>query len=58
MVENMKEGGESKKKKKEKPGDLLRDAVTALRSDAQERLPVMDSTTRGDKPKGYILSHH
>jgi hypothetical protein len=46
------------KKKKAKPGVLLRDAVTALRSDAQERLPVMDSTTRGDKPKGYVLSHH
>jgi hypothetical protein len=59
MVENMKEGGESeKKKKKEKPGVLLRDAVTVLRSDAQERLPVMDSTTRGDKPKGYVLSHY
>jgi hypothetical protein len=57
MVENMKEGGELKKKKA-KPGVLLRDAVTALRSDAQERLPVMDSTTRGDKPKGYVLSHH
>jgi len=55
MVENMKEGGESKNKKKEKPGVLLRDAVTALRSEAQERNP---GTTRGDKPKGYVLSHH
>jgi hypothetical protein len=45
MVENMKEGGELKKKKKGKPGVLLRDAVTVLQSDAQERLPVMDSTT-------------
>jgi len=58
MVKNIREGGESKNKKKEKPGVLLQDAVTALQSEAQEQNPVMDSTTQGDKPRGYILSHH
>ena len=57
MVEHMKEGGVSKKKN-EMMGVLLRGAVTALRSEAQEWNNVTDNNIWGDKPKEYVLSHH
>ena len=57
--EKMKEGVELKKKKV-KPGVLLRDAVAALRSEQNRIIDSAtrgDNPTRGDKPKGYVFSH-
>ena len=53
---SLKEGGNSKKKK-EKQGVLLWDAVTALQPEAQEQNRLKDSGTRGDDrdtPKRYV----
>jgi len=57
MVEHMKEGGVSKKKK-EKAGVLLRGAVTVLRYESQEGNNVTDNGGWGDNPKEYVLSYH